>query len=246
MTPGTCQEIIAALERASTIDEIYEICSRICAQFGFDHSASIPISLINPFMCCLGGDSEERNGRYPGLDGTVLDPVLRHCLEHVNSLRWEKGRPAGKEGAPVQQFIDATQEFSLNDDDISSTMHDGPGETGLATRTFKENEEKLQGRNLATLSIVYLLSASLHEVVHRVIGSEQVDINKAELTDREKECLLWAAEGKTSWETAQILHISERTVIFHLQNATRKLKAANRQNAIARAVVMGLITPQLS
>jgi DNA-binding CsgD family transcriptional regulator len=74
---------------------------------------------------------------------------------------------------------------------------------------------------------------------------EIFELNKTDLTDREKECLLWAAEGKTSWETAQILHISERTVIFHLQNATRKLNAANRQNAIARAVVMGLITPQL-
>ena len=80
--------------------------------------------------------------------------------------------------------------------------------------------------------------------MRRVIVSEQIDLDKAELTEREKECLLWAAEGKTSWETAQILQISERTVIFHLQNAARKLKVVNRQHAIARAVVLGLITPQ--
>jgi LuxR family transcriptional activator of bioluminescence operon len=64
------------------------------------------------------------------------------------------------------------------------------------------------------------------------------------LTDREKECLLWAAEGKTSWEASQILGISERTVIFHLQNASDKLGVNNRQQAVARAIAMGMILPQ--
>jgi LuxR family transcriptional activator of bioluminescence operon len=66
-----------------------------------------------------------------------------------------------------------------------------------------------------------------------------------ELTPRERECLLWAAEGKTSWETAQILGISERTVIFHLRNVTEKLNVSSRQQAIARAISQGLIAPQL-
>ncbi|MBY3123131.1 helix-turn-helix domain-containing protein [Rhizobium laguerreae] len=35
------------------------------------------------------------------------------------------------------------------------------------------------------------------------------------LSPREKECLLWIAQGKTSWETAVIMGISENTVAFH-------------------------------
>ena len=64
------------------------------------------------------------------------------------------------------------------------------------------------------------------------------------LTRRERECLLWAAEGKTSWEIGQLLNISERTSIFHLQNATHKLGASGRQAAIARAISLGLIVSQ--
>jgi DNA-binding CsgD family transcriptional regulator len=131
MTSGPCLEIVEALARASSVDEIHEICLRIITHIDSDQAERIPISLLT---------GETRGGR--------LD-----------------------------------------------------SERGLLV---------------------------------------------SDLTDREKECLYWAAEGKTSWETAKILQISKRTVVFHLQNASRKLNAANRQNAIARAVVLGLITPEVN
>lgn len=61
------------------------------------------------------------------------------------------------------------------------------------------------------------------------------------LSDREETCLHWAAAGKTSWETAIILGISERTINFHLQNACRKLSARNRRAAVAMALTKGLL-----
>ena len=61
-----------------------------------------------------------------------------------------------------------------------------------------------------------------------------------------KECLLWATEGKTTWETSQILSISERTVTFHLQNVQGKLGVNNRQQAVGRAVTLGIIEPQFN
>jgi len=71
-------------------------------------------------------------------------------------------------------------------------------------------------------------------------------LSKVDLTQREKECLLWATEGKTTWETSRILRISERTVTFHLQNVQGKLGVSNRQQAVARAVSLGIIEPQFS
>ncbi len=61
------------------------------------------------------------------------------------------------------------------------------------------------------------------------------------LTQREVECLEWSARGKTAWETACILSRSERTVIFHLQNAMRKLDVRSKQQAAVKAVKLGLI-----
>ncbi|MBF0308332.1 MAG: autoinducer binding domain-containing protein [Magnetococcales bacterium] len=61
------------------------------------------------------------------------------------------------------------------------------------------------------------------------------------LTPRERECLRWASEGKTAWEISEILNISERTVVAHLTNASEKLGANNRIQAVARAVAYKLI-----
>lgn len=61
------------------------------------------------------------------------------------------------------------------------------------------------------------------------------------LTQREQECLTWAARGKTAWEIAVILRISERTVAKHFGTAMRKLAAATRTHAVAIALIMQLI-----
>lgn len=54
------------------------------------------------------------------------------------------------------------------------------------------------------------------------------------LTTREREALTWVAEGKSDWEIAMILGLSETTVRFHVDNARRKLGAVNRAQAVAR------------
>ncbi len=64
-------------------------------------------------------------------------------------------------------------------------------------------------------------------------------------TKREEECLIWATEGKTTWETSKIVGISERTVIYHLQNVSDKLGVHTRQHAIAKAISLGLVSPQI-
>lgn len=63
------------------------------------------------------------------------------------------------------------------------------------------------------------------------------------LSPRERDCLSWAATGKSSWEIGQLLSISVATVNFHLANAANKLGVRGRSFAIARAVRLGLINP---
>lgn len=63
------------------------------------------------------------------------------------------------------------------------------------------------------------------------------------LSPRESASLHWSAIGKTSWETARILDISESTVNFHLRNACRKLQVRGRRAAVATAIRRGLLHP---
>ena len=58
----------------------------------------------------------------------------------------------------------------------------------------------------------------------------------SKVTSREWDCLLWAGEGKTDWETSVILGISRSTVTKHIASARDKLGAANKAHAIAQAI----------
>ena len=63
------------------------------------------------------------------------------------------------------------------------------------------------------------------------------------LTPRELECLQWSALGKSSWEIAAILQISESAVNFHMANIRQKFQVGSRRQAIAQAVRLGLLRP---
>ncbi|GEK12290.1 autoinducer binding domain-containing protein [Aliivibrio fischeri] len=63
----------------------------------------------------------------------------------------------------------------------------------------------------------------------------------SDVTKREKECLVWACEGKSTWDISKILGCSERTVTFHLTNAQMKLNTTNRCQSISKAILTGAI-----
>jgi LuxR family transcriptional regulator len=63
----------------------------------------------------------------------------------------------------------------------------------------------------------------------------------APLSIREAEVLRWSAEGKTADDIGVILHLSERTVNFHIANAVRKMGASNKISAVVQAVLSGVL-----
>jgi len=62
------------------------------------------------------------------------------------------------------------------------------------------------------------------------------------LSSRERECLTWLAIGLRHDRIAEKLGISRPTVELHLANARRKLNARTREQALARAVALGLLS----
>lgn len=61
------------------------------------------------------------------------------------------------------------------------------------------------------------------------------------LTKREIEVLSLIAQGHSSLEASDVLHVSKRTVDFHLSNIYDKLQVNNRVQAFRAATRLGLI-----
>lgn len=85
----------------------------------------------------------------------------------------------------------------------------------------------------AQLACCYLLS----RVPTELLGTPPPN----SLSVRERECLRWVSEGKTTGEVAMILGVTANTVNSYLAHAIRKYGAANRAMAIATAIRSGTI-----
>lgn len=89
-----------------------------------------------------------------------------------------------------------------------------------------------------------VVAMAIEAMLARLMQSDHhAELVNRRLTPRQCDVLSWAANGKTNSEIAQILGISTRTVVAHIQQAAEALGTVNKTQTVARALVYGEITP---
>jgi DNA-binding NarL/FixJ family response regulator len=84
-----------------------------------------------------------------------------------------------------------------------------------------------------------VLGRSVGAMVARGLGSTRSQIEH--LSDRELEVIKFVAKGMSNKKIASELFVTESTVKFHLQNASKKLHTHNRAELVSRAAAAGLL-----
>ena len=236
-------EMLESLQRCGSVEELHGAARRIARDFGFEHflyCVQVNLSLTRPYQFILSGYPSEWRARYDAKHYVDIDPTISHCSMRCVPLVWSR---QAFSGAPATRMLDEAREHGLGNG-ASFAIHGRRGEMAMLSLARPGAEQAAQRDTLHFLGTAQLFACYLHEAVQRVVLSkEAVPLGEAHLTRREKECLLWASEGKTGWEISKIVRVSERTVVFHLQNAARKMGVATRQHAVARALSMNLISP---
>ncbi|MDJ1635186.1 LuxR family transcriptional regulator [Agrobacterium rhizogenes] len=101
-------------------------------------------------------------------------------------------------------------------------------------------------RILAALPIVQILAQGYHRKAKGILLGHSLKVGSARrksfLSPREIDVLHWMARGKTAWEIAEILSISQKSVDFYTDMAKTKLQAMNRTHAVVKAIMLGLVT----
>ncbi|MBH5400724.1 helix-turn-helix transcriptional regulator [Bradyrhizobium sp. CNPSo 4010] len=67
------------------------------------------------------------------------------------------------------------------------------------------------------------------------------DVKEIVSSARERQCLRWVEEGKSSWAIGVILKVSDNTVNFHVKNAMRKLEETSRTQCVVKGRRLRLI-----
>lgn len=244
MGASSRKDMIDLLQKAVSVEDLHRCGSSIMAAYGFEHfiyGASIPTSYVQPQSFIISGYPQGWRDHYIASNYQRIDPTVQHCAQRITPINWTE---IDTSNTPAAKMMQESRDFGLASG-FSLPVHGTGGEFAMLSLASSESPEMSRESIENALGDTHLLAAHFHEAARRIV--RLVTIPPAgTLSEREKECLLWSAEGKTAWEISQILGISERTVVFHLQRTTEKLSVANRQHAVARAITLGLITPQYS
>ena len=228
----------ATAENLNEVATAFETCSRALDIRYFLYLASdVPFQHAAPPFVMTNADQEWRS-QYLETAEYLNDPVVRAAMTNVLAFEWPTRPDPASLSKNEVEFLQNASEYGLRYSAAVPLHGPGPARAALCLMTDSTTKKSLDGCELITLQI---LGLSLHDTARRLRYDEQNGSDSSHLTDREIQCLAWAARGKTSWETAMILEVTETTINFHLTNAMKKLGVVTRPHAVATAVAMGLI-----
>ena len=173
-----------------------------------------------------------------------VDPTVAHCVAHSTSLIWSPGL---FRSGPQQVMYEEASGYGLRSG-VTLPMHGPRGELGILcfvndTKPSKQFERDVDHvlPELSLLRDMAFQSGVDFALMNLQPDGETLATEQPNLTMRELECLNWAMQGKTSWETGRILGVSESTVNFHISNINRKLGVHHRNQAVIRAIKLGIL-----
>lgn len=235
-------QFVSDLQAAHAIDAVRNKFLSLTSLYGLDRVlvGTLPNSGLGPeeqkAHVLMHSWPDEWLDHYAGEDYLECDPLADMLRNGTAPVTW-KG-PASLPGisARAQLMFDEASDFDIKEGMVLPIV------TLEGTVVFAS----LSGTNLDInpLEIGTLQLATTHAVTRALQLSEMAKAQRSrpELTARERECIRWAALGKSEWEISQILGISEHTSEKHLLSAKTKLGAVNRVQAVAEAIRLGYIT----
>lgn len=231
---------VDAMERATNSDELRVEMDKFAREMGFENFTyvlSINVPSLKPQQYVLNGYPKEWLERYLSKGYFKVDPLIRYMQNTTLPAIWnDQMFHDGKS----KEFWEEARAFGL-DGGVSFSVHEMLGVRGVFS-IARDKPLDLRGMDLAALvGRGQMFASLLHHAVVRLELPKLLPEQSTVLTAREQECLKWSAEGKTAWEIGQILNITERTAVFHINNVIQKLGAANKTQAIVRAVALKLV-----
>ncbi|MBT1158616.1 LuxR family transcriptional regulator [Aminobacter anthyllidis] len=178
---------------------------------------------------------DEWQERYFEMGYDRMDPTIKRSRRRAEAIRWSEVYNDESTTEDERRVFDEAAKFGLRSG-ISVPLH-GP-EGSFAIMNFAHPwDGELRER---TITYLQLAALHFHLRVAEFANSSHIG-EKSDLSPREKECILWTAKGKSSWEIGKIVGISVNTVNFHIKNVMRKMDTNSRTTAAIKALKLQII-----
>lgn len=165
--------------------------------------------------------------RYIERSYIIKDPIIERLEWDRRSFTWTESASTCRDHSKIDLVGNEAASFGLHDGFVVPITL--PDRIAAAVSFGGENSDLSPDEKSL---LAFIANYAIGNLLKRCKSANQL---RGELTPREYECLLWAAEGKTDWEIANILGVSMPTVIKHLLSAREKIGAVNKTHMIALA-----------
>jgi DNA-binding CsgD family transcriptional regulator len=253
MEPNDVNACLDALERADRLADGVRLLRRIGELIGIPLVAALDdISTTVPLtdeegnrLAELFGWDKEAIDEWVDQNFTLISPTTHACRFQHLPFFWQANHPFPQEHQlePIQRKVMEWQVAQGIHGAIIVPTHLSRGRVGSVSWLNRDPDLDIEPIWRAHHRSLLLAALQFMQIADRARGIQAPETGFIYLTSREIECLTWAGRGKTDQEIAAILGISPSTARFHIENATQKLNAVTRTQAVAKAAQLGIVGP---
>ncbi|MGJ3261734.1 MAG: autoinducer binding domain-containing protein [Salinarimonas sp.] len=234
-------EVIQAIDRARTHEEVCTVLLDASRRFGFEHilAGTIPRTGSSRSQqmshVVLDHWPAEWSRRYFSHGYLFVDPAIKRVTESRSPFLWSEIAGDSVDDAAARRVMNEAGDFRLRDG-FTVPLMTLEGEVAGFSLAGERLEVTPTARGMLTLLATYALVRSL-----QLRASQGAPSSRVNLSMREREALQWAAEGKTELEIGDLMSISRHGVDKHMRAARLKLASRNRTHAVAEAIRLGIV-----
>jgi LuxR family transcriptional regulator, quorum-sensing system regulator SolR len=241
--PPFLESLVAAANRG---EDLLPYLQGIVSSFGFESFEYGVSATPHPdkyARTCYFSTIPDWTSQYDRLGYIEIDPRVVLTCKSAIPLVWDQASLSNM-GPRVDDFLEDARAHGIASG-VSFMWH-GAYDTAMCVTLNSsvplnnEIRAKAIARNLPD---IVMFGHYFHEIfmLPAVEFGKQPDRPVDPLSTRERECITLAANGMTTKDISHKLEISSRTVQFHFEKIYTKLRASNRQEAVARAVQTGIV-----
>jgi LuxR family quorum-sensing system transcriptional regulator CciR len=223
-------------------DDLSQAMRDICEALGFQYFA-----LTHHVDIVAASASAIRLHNYPArwadyYEGNALgvsDPVHRASHKTSVGFRWSRMPAMIPLTSADRHMLALGREQGIGDG--FTVPANVPGEARGSCSFANEADRPIPE---AMLPIAQLAGLFAFECARRLWSVRVLDAEEPMpvLTDRQRDCILWAARGKSDWEISRILGVSEETVARHIKQGCERYGVNKRTLLAIRALFDGTLT----
>ena len=170
-----------------------------------------------------------------------IDPIVIKGKDKFIPFSWDEVMTVAPQQQNEKEYLSQSQAHGLQSG-MAIPIIGGAGKFSMLSLATCDHNIEVQKLIKYKSTEIMALAFAFHAIAKDLLTVQDKKFDNL-LTKRETEVLIWTSHGKNSWEISKILNISERTVVFHIDNVKNNLKVDNKYHMVMKAITMGLVNP---